>query len=104
MQETIAAPFQDHSKTSRAAANAVAYCLGALQSAVLEYITSCGANGATDEEIQSALSLNPSTQRPRRIELVRKGLVVAHGERKTRSNRAATVWRSVFSLSRKEAT
>lgn len=104
MNETQDAPYQPHSHTSMAAANSVAYCLGSLQSAVLEYITSRGKEGATDEEVQSALGLNPSTQRPRRIELMRKGLVVPQGERKTKSNRLATVWCSVFSLSRKEAT
>lgn len=103
MQMIQDVPFQLHSETSKAAANSVAYCLNALQSSVLEYITSRGATGATDEEIQQALLLNPSTQRPRRIELVRKGLVVAHGERKTKSNRNAAVWCSVFSLSRKDA-
>lgn len=103
MQEISNPPCQRHSETSKAAGTSVAYCLGALQTSVLEYLTSRGEIGATDEEIQCALQLNPSTQRPRRIELMRKGLVVAHGDRKTKSNRLATVWCSVFSLSRKEA-
>lgn len=43
--------------------------------------------GATDEEIQDFLSMNPSTQRPHR------GLVVDSGRtRLTRSGRKATVW------------
>lgn len=103
MQEVSEPPCQRHSETSVAAGNSIAYCLGALQTAVLDYLTSRGEHGATDEEIQLALELNPSTQRPRRIELVRKGLVVARGDRKTKSNRLATVWCSVFALSRKEA-
>jgi len=53
-------------------------------------------NGATDEEMQVALGMNPSTQRPRRIELVEEGLVVdSHERRRTRSGRAAIVWHAV---------
>jgi hypothetical protein len=49
--------------------------------------------GATDEEMQTALRMNPSTQRPRRVELVEEGLIVDSGERRpTRSGRAAIVW------------
>jgi hypothetical protein len=51
------------------------------------------AAGMTDEEQQAALAMNPSTQRPRRIELVRRGLVVEAGTRKTSSGRMAAVWR-----------
>jgi len=50
-------------------------------------------HGRTDEEIQRMLKLNPSTQRPRRIELVQAGKVRDSGRtRKTKSGRAATVW------------
>jgi DNA-binding IclR family transcriptional regulator len=52
--------------------------------------------GMTDEEIQRALKLNPSTERPRRIELVQAGKVRDSGRtRKTASGRAATVWAAV---------
>jgi hypothetical protein len=43
--------------------------------------------------MQLALGMNPSTQRPRRIELERRGLVVKDGTRKTSSGRMAVVWR-----------
>ncbi len=50
-------------------------------------------NGATDFEIQKASGLNPSTQRPRRIELVECGLVRDSGKtRPTPSGRKAVVW------------
>jgi hypothetical protein len=51
--------------------------------------------GLTDEEMANRLAMNPSTQRPRRIELVRLGLVAEAGTRKNRSGRAATVWRVI---------
>lgn len=47
----------------------------------------------TDEEIADCLGLNPSTARPRRIELVKAGLVRDSGmQRLTRANRWAVVW------------
>jgi hypothetical protein len=67
--------------------------LNALQRRVLEFIRTAGAFGVTDEEIAVALGLNPSTARPRRIELARRGLIVEAGVRKTASKRNAMVWR-----------
>jgi len=70
--------------------------MNALQKRVLQFILTCGEQGATDEEIQRALAMNPSTQRPRRVELVDKVLVRAKDERrKTRSGRSAQVWVAV---------
>lgn len=52
--------------------------------------------GATDEELQDLLQMNPNTERPRRVELVRMGLVRDSGlTRTTRSGRKATVWVAV---------
>jgi DNA-binding IclR family transcriptional regulator len=51
-------------------------------------------DGLTDEEMQKRLGMNPSTQRPRRIELARRGMVVEAGTRKTASGRNASVWRA----------
>jgi hypothetical protein len=49
--------------------------------------------GATDEEIQHELQMNPSTQRPRRIELVEAKLVLdSTMKRPTSSGRQAVVW------------
>jgi hypothetical protein len=51
--------------------------------------------GITDEQIQNELGMNPSTERPRRLELEEQGLIFDSGEkRKTRSGRPAIVWRA----------
>ena len=68
--------------------------LNALQRRVLEFLQA-RPEGATDEQIASGLGLNPSTARPRRIELQRRGLVVEAGTRKTASGRNAITWRAV---------
>jgi DNA-binding IclR family transcriptional regulator len=67
--------------------------LNALQRKVLELLRATP-EGLTDEEVQRRLDMNPSTQRPRRIELARRGLVVEAGTRRTASGRMATVWRT----------
>lgn len=84
------APYQRHSETSRAAAEAIAPKLNALQQKVLDYIRSQGAHGSTDNEAQAALGMSGSTERPRRIELTKAGLLVAAGKRDS-----CTVWMSV---------
>ena len=69
-----------------------------LRRQVLAFVRGKGAHGATDDEIQAALDLNPSTQRPRRVELERAGFVrEAPGKltRPTASGRQAIVWVSV---------
>jgi hypothetical protein len=66
-----------------------------LRRKVFAFIRDAGSRGATDDEIQHALGLNPSTQRPRRVELETQGFVRAHPEdltRETRSGRQAVVW------------
>jgi hypothetical protein len=90
-------PAQRHSPTSVAAAEAIRPATGRLRMAVLEYLRSCGQNGATDDEMQDALNgtlgMGPSTQRPRRIELVEAGLVADSGRtRLTKAGRKAVVW------------
>jgi hypothetical protein len=86
-------PHQRGSATSEAAAVAIEPRSGTLRRMVLEHLRACGAQGATDDEIQHALDMNPSTQRPRRIELVNSGLVKETSRtRRTRSGRMATVW------------
>lgn len=88
------APAVQTSRTSMQAADSLKpRTLNALQRQVFEFLRTCGAFGATDEEMQTALGMNPSTQRPRRIELVRRGLVVEDGTRATTSRRMASVWR-----------
>lgn len=91
---TQRAPAVRGSVTSAQAADSLGPAtLNAMQRRVYEFLLTCGAFGATDEEMQLALGMNPSTQRPRRIELVRRGLVVEDGTRRTASGRNASVWR-----------
>ena len=86
------APSVNGSITSAAAADELdATTLNAMQRRVLAYLEQHGP--ATDEEIATGLGMNPSTQRPRRIELERFGLVVKDGTRRTSSGRMAVVWR-----------
>jgi len=86
-------PCQHGSPTSVAAAEAIRPHLGAAQKVVLDFIRSKGEHGATDEEIADGLCMSPSTSRPRRIELVAKGLVADSGKtRETKALRHAVVW------------
>ena len=60
---------------------------------VLQLIRQAGDFGLTDVEIQIALCLDGSTERPRRIELLRAGLIQDSGKtRMTPSGRQAVVW------------
>jgi transcription initiation factor IIE alpha subunit len=90
---TQRAPSARGSVTSAKAADSLGPAtLNVLQRRVLELLAATP-GGLTDEEMQQRLGMNPSTQRPRRIELARRGLVVEAGTRKTASGRLATVWR-----------
>jgi hypothetical protein len=91
---TQRAPSVNGSATSAAAADSLSPAtLNAMQRRVLELLASWP-QGLTDEEMQHKLGMNPSTQRPRRIELARRGLVVEAGTRKTASGRMASVWQA----------
>jgi hypothetical protein len=88
-------PAQRHSPTPVAAAEEIKPEMPELRRRVLLFIRSCGDAGCTDSECQEALEMNPSTQRPRRVELVTAGLVVDSGAtRSTPSGRKAVVWQS----------
>jgi hypothetical protein len=90
---TQRAPSVNGSITSAKAADSLGPAtLNVLQRRVLELLAATP-GGLTDEEMQTRLGMNPSTQRPRRIELARRGLVVEAGTRKTASGRMAVVWR-----------
>jgi transcription initiation factor IIE alpha subunit len=87
------APSVRGSITSAAAADSLTpKVLNAMQRKVLELLAETP-DGLTDEEMQRRLQMNPSTQRPRRIELAKLGMVVEAGTRKTASGRKASVWR-----------
>lgn len=83
-------PAQEHSETSVSAAKDIAPSAATLRARVLELLRT---RAMTDEEVQTVLEMNPSTQRPRRVELVESGLVRDSGtKRQTRSGRLAVVW------------
>ena len=86
------APFSREG-TSEAAAEAIEPVLGKLRREVYALFQEVGADGATDEQVQIRLGLDGSTERPRRWELERAGLVVDSGRRReTISGRKAIVW------------
>jgi len=88
------APAVNGSATSAAAADSLGPAtLNALQRRVLELLQATP-EGLTDEEMARRLGMNPSTQRPRRIELAKAGMIQKAGVRKTASNRNADVWRA----------
>lgn len=90
---SVGVPHQKHSPTSKAAARSIKPKLPSLKAVVFSFVSKCGEYGCTDEQAQMALGMDPSTQRPRRVELVREGWVANSGrQRLTQSNRMATVW------------
>jgi len=86
-------PFVRSSPTSELAAKQAEPASHTQRRRVLDLLR--GSIGLTDEQMQDVLKMNPSTQRPRRIELVKAGLVVDSGlTAKTSSGRLATIWRA----------
>lgn len=66
---------------------------GTARMRVLRFIVVSGDHGATDEEVQLALDMNPSTERPRRDELARGGWIRRTGRtRPFRSGATGDVW------------
>lgn len=87
------APYQGHSDTSMYASWAIAAHAGSLRAQVFTHLCAVGLHGATDEELQRALGMPANTQRPRRVELVRAGVVRDSGRRRpTSTKRNAVVW------------
>ena len=83
--------YQQHSTTSHDAAVEILESANTLRAKVYRYIRDH--NGVTDEQIQLGLKMNPSTQRPRRVELQEAGIIKDSGRvQKTRSGRNAVVW------------
>ena len=79
--------------TSQSAREKLADSMPELRAKVFRYLLARGDEGATDEEMQLALEMNPSTQRPRRGELVAAGVVCDSGRRRElRSGNKGTVW------------
>lgn len=84
-------PAQMHSPTSRAAAEAIAPDASTLRERVFRCILTNGP--VTDQEIQDLCKMDPSTERPRRVELVNAGRIYAAGKKRTRSGRSAFAWK-----------
>lgn len=93
---TAPAPATNGTPTSNEAAERIEPSAGTLRAQVLDYVRRCKHHGAIDEEIQLALEMNPSTQRPRRQELEKMGLIVRTTRtRMTKSGRSAVVFVAV---------
>lgn len=86
------APAQQHSATSQAAAASQTPAkAGTDRAAILELLTVAGP--LTDEAIGERLAIGANTVRPRRVELVKAGLVRAiDDEGRTASGCRATRW------------
>ena len=85
-------PPHVHQGTSYEAALMVRAEVSELRIKVLDFLEEHGP--ATDEEMQRGIPMAANTQRPRRRELVLKGLVIDSEERrKTRSGCNAIVWK-----------
>ena len=68
--------------------------LGQKQLQILRLLESLD-GGLTDKEIQTQTGMNADTQRPRRGELVKLGLVVKIGKRKAEGGKTVSVWAAV---------
>lgn len=83
--------YQKHSPTSREAAFFSEGFSGVAREQVFLQIVKRG--GATDEEVQETIKMNPSTERPRRVELVEMGIIKDSGHtRPTSSGMDAVIW------------
>lgn len=84
-------PWQIHSQESQDAAFSMIGRAETIRDRVLALIRgSC--DGLTDEELTEMMGLNPSTVRPRRIELMNRGLITDFGRRRNHSGRLALIW------------
>jgi len=84
-------PYVAGSETSKRAADGIRPQVQHDRGRVLAYLQAFGP--CTDQELQDALDLDPSTERPRRVELVTAGLVYDSGRtRPTKSGRPAVLW------------
>lgn len=83
----------DHRWTAHAAAREIDDVQPTQRARLLAFIQSRGDEGATDQEACDALRMDPSSVRPRRVELIEQGKVSDSGRvRKTRAGREAAVW------------
>jgi len=85
-------PHSDHT-TSRVAAESMARPAPIMRERVFATIAEVGAEGCTTDELEVLLGLAHQTCSPRVNELAHLGRIRASGTRRTRSGRAAKVWR-----------
>jgi hypothetical protein len=85
-----APPAQAHSRTSIEAAEAITPLRGTLQKVVYRTIAENGP--CSDEEGIDLSGLNPSTWRPRRVEVARGGWIDQVGYTVTKAGRRAVLW------------
>jgi hypothetical protein len=86
-----APPYVAHNEESRVAAQSVAPVAGTLRARVLDIIAATP-EGLTDEEGCARTGMNPSTWRPRRVELLEAGHIVRTGVRPGKSGRLMAIW------------
>ncbi len=82
-----------HPNSARAFAS-VADSLSGLRAKVFRALVSAR-KPLTDEALQFKLGMSGNTQRPRRLELLERGLIEPAGQARTRSGHRATTWRAV---------
>jgi transcription initiation factor IIE alpha subunit len=83
-------------RTSRLSAESVLPKTGTMRRSVYEYFMRRGMNGATDQEVSSALHIDGNTIRPLRGTLVQDGWIVDSGAtRKNEKGHDCIVWRIV---------
>lgn len=83
-------------ETSLDAAISMSPFAAACRQRVFDLLADSGAMGLIDEEQQNLLGMRGNTQRPRRIELFRMGLIAPSADKRpTRSGRMAVVWQAV---------
>lgn len=94
--DTVGLVRNDHGDTAQAAAKAIKLRSGTQRAAVLLELFEAnvsGRSGMCDEELQFALEMGASSERPRRVELVRMGYVEDSTVRtRTTSGQEAVVW------------
>jgi hypothetical protein len=81
--------FIHHSETSFEAGDAIRSKAGNLRERVLDLLKT---GAYTDEQIAVKLAMNPSTARPRRVELYNAGLIDCVGFAQTSSGRRSQLW------------
>jgi hypothetical protein len=83
-------PFVAGSPTSYEAAKEIREDAGTLRELVYVFIRDHGP--VSDEQIAEHLCMNPSTARPRRLELYRAGRIHQSGYTRTNAGRRAVAW------------